>query len=141
MKTCNVCETARPLSDFGVRKTGRIGDLIMPCKPCKVKVHRQKRRANPKHFYEIERKSKFKTQYGITLERYDEMLVSQNGGCAICKEKTPGGRTKNFAVDHCHTTGKVRGLLCTKCNRGLGLFNDRSDLLKLATTYLIGDLL
>jgi len=138
MKTCNVCETARPLSDFGVRKTGRIGDLIMPCKPCKVQVNRQKRRADPRRFYEIERKSKFKTQYGITPEKYDEMLAAQNGGCAICGEKTPGLRTKNFAVDHCHTTGKVRGLLCTKCNRGLGLFNDRSDLLKLATTYLIG---
>jgi len=138
MKTCNVCETARPLSDFGVRKTGRIGDLIMPCKPCKVKVHRQKRRANPAHFLKIERKSKFKNQYGITVEKYDEMLKAQGGGCGICGSKTPSTRTTYFAVDHCHTTGKVRGLLCTKCNRGLGLFNDRSDLLKLATTYLIG---
>jgi hypothetical protein len=138
MKTCNVCETTRPLSDFGLRKSGRIGDLIMPCKPCKAQVNRQKRQANPNRFYEIERKSKFKSQYGITPENYNEMLVAQNGGCAICGEKTPGGRTKNFAVDHCHETGKVRGLLCTKCNRGLGLFNDRSDLLKLATTYLIG---
>ena len=138
MKTCNVCETARPLSDFGVRKTGRIGDLLMPCKPCKVKVHRQKRRANPAHFLKIERKSKFKNQYGITVEKYDEMLKAQGGGCGICGSKTPSTRTTYFAVDHCHTTGKVRGLLCTKCNRGLGLFNDRSDLLKLATTYLIG---
>jgi hypothetical protein len=138
MKTCNVCETVRPLSDFGVRKTGRIGDLIMPCKPCKVKVHRQKRRANPAHFLKIERKSKFKNQYGITVEKYDEMLKAQGGGCGICGSKTPSTRTTYFSVDHCHTTGKVRGLLCTKCNRGLGLFNDRSDLLKLATTYLIG---
>jgi len=137
-KVCTSCNTEKPLSDFGVRKSGRVGDLIMPCKPCKVQAHRTKRRDNPEHYYEIERKSKFKKQYGITIEQYDEMLAAQNGGCAICGEKTPGGRTKNFAVDHCHTTGKVRGLLCTKCNRGLGLFNDRTDLLKLATNYLLG---
>jgi hypothetical protein len=138
MKTCNICETARPLSDFGVRKSGRIGDLIMPCKPCKVQAYRSKRRANPEHYLHIERKSKFKKQYGITIEQYDEMLTAQGGGCAICSTKTPSNRTKYFAVDHCHSTGKVRGLLCMKCNRGLGLFNDKTDLLKLATNYLLG---
>ena len=138
MRTCTSCNTEKPLADFGVRKSGRVGDLIMPCKPCKVQVHRTKRQANPEHYLQIERKSKFKKQYGITLEQYDEIFTAQGGGCAICSAKTPSNRTKYFAVDHCHTTGKVRGLLCTKCNRGLGLFNDRTDLLKLATNYLLG---
>ena len=138
MRTCTSCHTEKSLADFGVRKSGRIGDVIMPCKPCKVKAHRDKRRDNPEHYLQIERKSKFKKQYGITIEQYDEMLAAQGGGCAICSAKTPSNRTKYFAVDHCHTTGKVRGLLCTKCNRGLGLFNDRTDLLKLATNYLLG---
>ena len=112
----------------------------MPCKPCKVKANRDKRIANPEHFLHIERKSKFKNQYGITLEQYDKMLANQNGGCAICGAKTPSNRTKYFAIDHCHATGKVRGLLCMKCNRGLGLFNDRTDLLKSASNYLLGGL-
>lgn len=137
-KVCTSCNTEKPLSVFGVRKSGRVGDLIMPCKPCKVIANRYKRIANKEHFLHIERKSKFKKQYGITIEQYQEMLTAQGGGCAICGTKTPSNRTKYFAVDHCHTTGKVRGLLCTKCNRGLGLFNDRTDLLKLATTYLLG---
>lgn len=138
MRTCTSCNTEKPLADFGVRKSGRIGDLIMPCKPCKVEANRTKRRVNPDYFLHIERKSKFKNIYGITLEQYEQMLEAQGGGCAICNAKTPSARTKYFAVDHCHATSKVRGLLCTKCNRGLGLFNDRTDLLKLATNYLLG---
>jgi hypothetical protein len=139
-KVCTSCNTEKPLSDFSVRKTGRIGDLVMPCKPCRVQAHRTKRRSNPDYYLQIERKSKFKNQYGITIEQYEEMLFSQGGGCGICATKTPSNRTKYFAVDHCHATGKVRGLLCTKCNRGLGLFNDRTDLLKSASNYLLGGL-
>jgi hypothetical protein len=81
-----------------------------------------------------------KQQYGITVEDYDVMLTSQNGGCAICGAEKPGGRTRYFAVDHCHATGDVRGLLCTKCNRGLGLFNDDTGRMERAVKYLKGDL-
>lgn len=67
------------------------------------------------------------------------MLAAQNGGCAICGATEPGGRTRYFPVDHCHTTGIVRGLLCTKCNRGLGLFNDDPERVARAVMYLKGD--
>lgn len=68
-----------------------------------------------------------KTHYGITQSEYDEMNVRQKGLCAICgqKETAQGRREKaprRLAVDHDHTTGKIRGLLCVKCNRGLGRF-------------------
>ena len=75
-------------------------------------------------------------QYGITLAEYNAMLEKQDYKCAICgnEDEVEGRR---LAIDHCHTKGNVRGLLCGKCNRGLGLFYDNLDLLEKAKDYLI----
>lgn len=73
-------------------------------------------------------------KYGITLAEYDAMLKRQGGGCAICGTSENGGR--KLSVDHCHTVGTVRGLLCNRCNYALGQFDDRPELLKRAATYL-----
>lgn len=73
--------------------------------------------------------------YGITQAEYDAMLEKQNGKCAICNN-TDEVEGRKLAIDHCHTTGRVRGLLCGKCNRGLGLFKDNPDLLLKAISYL-----
>ena len=81
-----------------------------------------------------------KHKYGISLEEYKEMLTNQGGKCAICEvteNNTTGDRKDwNFAVDHDHKTGKVRGLLCNNCNRALGLFKDSANLLGEAKKYL-----
>ena len=82
------------------------------------------------------RKYQLKSSYGITEETYLAMLEAQDGACAICNTKTPTGKWKVFAVDHCHTTGKVRGLLCNECNRGMGLLKDSPELLQKAIDYL-----
>jgi hypothetical protein len=74
----------------------------------------------------------FKT-YGITVEEYTAMLDKQDGVCAICKKPD----SKRLSVDHSHQSGKVRGLLCTKCNTALGKFDDSVDLLNTAITYLM----
>jgi translation initiation factor 2 beta subunit (eIF-2beta)/eIF-5 len=66
-------------------------------------------------------------RYGITLEQYNELLEKQLHACAICKEpesQISWGKTKRLAVDHCHKTGKVRGLLCQRCNTTLGRYED-----------------
>jgi hypothetical protein len=74
-------------------------------------------------------------QYGITLDQYNKMLKAQNNKCAICgNEDEVEGR--KLAIDHCHNKGHVRGLLCGKCNRGLGLFYDNPELLQNAINYL-----
>lgn len=75
----------------------------------------------------------------MTVERYDQMLKKQNGVCAICKKADSGGFSfgKKLAIDHDHDTKYVRGLLCQKCNRGLGLFNDNIQRLQSAIKYLI----
>jgi hypothetical protein len=137
-KTCPSCEISLPITAFALNKTGREGQPRAYCKPCGVVKNKLRRKLNPEHVLNIERRSKFKKQYGISLEQYEEMLHNQGYGCAICGTKKPSERTKYFAVDHCHNTGKVRGLLCTKCNRGLGLFNDKTDVLQKAVKYLLG---
>lgn len=73
--------------------------------------------------------------YGIGIEDYYEMLESQGGGCKICGTEDTG-RYKFFSVDHCHDTKKVRGLLCSDCNHGLGSFKDSPGLLDKAKEYL-----
>lgn len=74
-------------------------------------------------------------KYGITQQQYNEMLQEQNNGCAICgKTEEPDGR--RLAIDHCHSTGKVRGVLCNNCNNGLGAFGDNINNIKQAIQYL-----
>lgn len=82
-----------------------------------------------------ERAWKLAKTYGISLDGYQALLVAQGGVCAICK-RPPRGRRKYLAVDHDHETGKIRGLLCTTCNVGLGALSDSPDLLRAALVYL-----
>ena len=82
------------------------------------------------------RKTQLKLLYGLTVEDYNKMLAKQGHCCAICGTGKPTGKWKVFAVDHCHKTGKIRGLLCNECNRGMGLLKDSSDLLRKAADYL-----
>jgi hypothetical protein len=79
---------------------------------------------------------------GVDAQRYQEMLREQNGVCAICHqpETSPdkaSGKTKDLAIDHDHATGAIRALLCSNCNRGLGLFNDSVELLAKARDYVL----
>lgn len=75
-----------------------------------------------------------------TIDCYDAMLQAQKGVCAICQqpERIAGtkGKPKALAIDHCHESGKTRGLLCDACNKGLGCFEDRPERLNLAVLYL-----
>lgn len=80
-------------------------------------------------------KYRLKKVYGITPEEYRKILVEQNYVCAICFESELHQR--NLAVDHNHKTGKVRGLLCQRCNTLLGLGEDNLGILRNATEYLL----
>ena len=73
--------------------------------------------------------------YGITLDEYNNLLTSQDNGCMICEVKHVEGE-KSFPVDRCHTTLKVRGILCQSCNRGIGLMKDNPTLLRSAADYI-----
>lgn len=107
-------------------------------------ANKQWREENPDFFaanYQANRKQRIfnarewtlKRRFGLSLKDYDDMLLAQNGVCAIC-----GGRDKNrrLAVDHCHHTGRVRGLLCRDCNVSLGLMREDCSRLSAAISYL-----
>jgi hypothetical protein len=89
--------------------------------------------------YNNDKNFKLKKAYGISLQDYNELLTKQNGKCSICGVDNNGYYRKKpraFAVDHCHTTSKIRGLLCSDCNTGIGLLKDNIDLLNNAIKYL-----
>ena len=82
-----------------------------------------------------------KYTFGITLEEYNKILSEQNYVCAVCKNPEKeihpqSKKTRKLNVDHCHITGKIRGLLCNSCNRGIGLLKDDPELLLAGVAYL-----
>lgn len=83
------------------------------------------------------RRYQLRVKYGITDAGFDELLAAQGGCCAVCRTANPPGRGQRLHVDHDHATGKVRGLLCTECNVGLGKFKDDPELLRRAAEYLV----
>lgn len=85
-------------------------------------------------FYSVRRRQVLKRKYKLTSEEYDRILAAQDGKCAICYRPPDDDRV--LAVDHCHRTGKVRGLLCGLCNRALGCLGDDTTLLYRAIDYL-----
>jgi hypothetical protein len=76
--------------------------------------------------------------YKVTPEEYDVWLQKQNGRCAICETDTPRGRWACLAVDHCHMTGNIRGLLCSPCNTAIGALGDNEAGLARALAYVRG---
>lgn len=89
--------------------------------------------------YNSSKNSKLLNEYGITFDEFNKMLEKQNYKCKICgKEETKElkGTKWKLSVDHCHKTGKVRGLLCRDCNFAIGLFKDNIKTLENAIQYL-----
>lgn len=88
--------------------------------------------ANPRK----RRDEKLRAAFGIGVDEYDRILASQKGRCAICGAKYADRRRARLAVDHCHETGLIRGLLCSSCNQGIGQFKDDPKRLRNAAAYL-----
>jgi len=139
-RECRKCETVKPFSAFPLRSNGRPSSW---CKECTNEYNRQyvktpegaakKRRAAAE--YNARNPDYFLTRnYGLRPGQYDEMLVSQGGGCAICGTVDPFGR--RLHVDHDHASGKVRGLLCSPCNLGIGKMQDDPARLRAAAAYI-----
>lgn len=135
-KTCRVCDQDKLLEEYYKHVGGKYGvDTI--CKPCNKKktyAYRQDQ-MSPESKYIIARRSALKSKYGMTLEEYEEMFDQQGGVCAICEQQEP--QNKLLAVDHCHQTGKIRGLLCSLCNTAIGKLNDDPRLVLKAADYLL----
>ena len=126
-KSCSKCRLLKPLEQFQTRPTGKPASW---CNACHVNYKREytaKNRDKVSRYWFVSNLKK----YGLTVEQYETMLAGQKGRCAICRKtlKTP-------CVDHCHATGKVRGLLCKHCNNVLGNARDSIETLQRAIQYL-----
>ncbi len=121
---CSSCGERKFTSEFYKDRSKRNG-LTSYCRACQKKAINRRRKKDPVKTRVAERRKMLKTNFGITLEQYDQMFEKQNGVCAICNGINADGR--RLAVDHSHETGKVRGLLCTRCNIGLGTYENRKE--------------
>jgi hypothetical protein len=119
-RTCTNCRETKPATAFHLNGNGR---RLRRCGSC-VNARRPSRPGNrwPKRSPEERRSEKLRQLYGITLEQERQMLAAQDGGCAICGKPAEPGRP--LAVDHCHSSGRVRALLCLGCNTQLGAYEN-----------------
>lgn len=145
-KLCPRCSTVKPLAEFGARR-GKVGEKPRGyCWPCE-KEYLRARNNGPKNAVrrEVSRRSQQRNRgwrlmklYGLTVEEYDAMRDRQGNRCAICKTEEVGGNANHWHVDHDHATGRVRGLLCQRCNMLLGYAKDDHNRLLAAVEYLTG---
>lgn len=128
-KICTICGETKQIDDFSLLKKDkpyRQGE----CKVCKNKKKDVMRRTTGK-----EKNKKLKQVFGITIDDYNKILEQQENKCKICGKEAKT-LNKNLSVDHCHATGKIRGLLCTHCNSLLGFALDNTSILENAIKYL-----
>ena len=129
-KICSSCKEKKPFSNYDKHKLGKFG-LNPVCKSCRLTKQRVSRKENGYT-------ATLKYRYGITYADYCNRLVLQNNKCLICKteldEATLG--SKSPCVDHNHSTGEVRGILCRNCNTAIGHAKEDVTILKAMIEYL-----
>jgi hypothetical protein len=155
MKKCRKCKLPKSLSEFVKDKNTKDG-LSARCRKCRSEDFKKWYTENPEvvkrvraegkerrrdYYNSPERKKIYRERYiertfGIKYEQYDQMLEQQDGKCAICKKPETSSKCSYLSVDHDHKTGKIRGLLCVSCNRGLGMFWDDTLIMEKAINYL-----
>jgi len=144
-KECPKCGQTKPLSEFH-KSSATVHGYQVYCKPCNSARHDAWRRQNLAKMAEDQKRRRqadpgrwheygLKKSYGLERGAFARMLQEQNGCCAICGTDKPGGKGR-FHVDHCHDTGKVRGLLCSSCNLVIGHFHHSVSTLVSAINYL-----
>jgi hypothetical protein len=135
-KTCGKCLIKKPVTGFHRSVRSRDGFAVW-CKECSSANGKNWRNKNKEKCYEVSRKNQLMRNFRITEREYIELLVKQNGECAICGASSADAAGSKLCVDHDHSTGEIRGLLCRRCNAGLGFFNDDKELVKEAASYMM----
>lgn len=140
-KKCPCCGEVKPTTGFTRNKVNGKWGFHSYCKACVNKKTKKYQLDNPEKCKITKRKQNLKKRYGLTVEDIERMLKNQNYKCAICGREIflhgdSVDKNKIARVDHNHETGKVRGLLCNDCNRGIGLLKDNPMLLANAIKYL-----
>ena len=146
IRVCTACNQPKPADAFGKSKGYRDG-LRRQCNQCRsakgrTPAQRERarkwREANRERLRQEDRGLQKRYRYGLSLADIAAILSAQDGRCALCKTDRPGGRYGVFCVDHCHATGRVRGLLCHRCNVALGALGDGPEGLQAALDYVSG---
>lgn len=138
-KQCRKCLEVLPVDKFD-KHTRSADGLQSKCKPCAKQLSYHYRRTDGGLVrFVVARRKNHLSRYRITPEEYDRMLLEQDGLCAICQRpetERRKGILKKLAVDHCHNSGAVRGLLCSACNHAIGKLQDSPAILRRAAEYL-----
>lgn len=140
-KECVVCKELKPvIGKFHFdNRNGRYSTICHNCRADQCRKGMSIRRIVNPADQMARKKGQRLSQYGLTFHEYCNMIGEQGNKCKICNQPPPSNASEKeraLNVDHCHKTSKVRGLLCSKCNIGLGAFKDDIDLLKKAIEYL-----
>ena len=142
MKCCT-CKQDKPVSEFGKNKSRSTG-LQARCLACvRVGVQKWYQTKTPEMTARLNKRGRrwqVLKKYGLSPEEYARLQKEHNGRCAVCGEeeckKSKLGKTHELTVDHDHTTGKVRALLCHRCNVAIGLCKENPDLFRRIIDYL-----
>lgn len=136
MAYCTTCDTYKSPEEFHKARRTPNG-LRFDCKDCAKQRYQENRSNEVKRM----RRRHIATEFGINERTYQELFTAQGGVCAICgkpETKMFRGSVSSLSIDHDHDTGKIRGLLCSSCNLGLGYFKDSIESLSNAIDYLMG---
>lgn len=157
MLMCSKCKRAKLIDEFrkrpGRSESGRRFGRWSHCKSCedeyrksptgrelqntRMRAFTSRLRMNDlPRLRSRERQHNLQRKYGLTIAEYEAMVAAQNGVCAICLKPPTKGNGKKLCIDHCHTTGKIRGLLCCACNSAIGNMEDSIERLESAKEYL-----
>ena len=138
-RRCPRCQEIKPFSEYYTSANSNHG-FDSHCIKCSRELGKLFHEAHPekkREYYERTKRAgrdrKLQQKFGITMEQYEMMLKTQGGMCAICVGRD---RNKDLAVDHCHNTNTVRGLLCGRCNPAIGYLQDDPNLARKAASYL-----
>jgi hypothetical protein len=137
LRLCTTCGVEKELDEFHNYKKGPQGKAYR-CKMCDTIARKAyQARQCPEKARKMRRNRQVRSKYGLEDSDYKAMVESCGNLCEICKgPPTNYQGTETLCIDHCHTTGKIRGLLCNKCNQALGLFQDSTWNLEAAISYL-----
>lgn len=148
VRLCTKCGQRKPTRQFRLRA----GKPISCCKPCESQLASARQRRNTvghraavsrygqkikgTQFAQRGNRIRHLSRYGLSVADYDRMLTAQKGRCAICDRKKLTARSRRLAVDHCHKSGRVRGLLCLACNSALGLLSESAERCEAMARYI-----
>lgn len=135
-KTCISCREVKPLTDFYSVKEGKRSQRPHSyCKPCTNRKQREWDKSHPDRVKARSRRYNLKREYGMSIEDFDQMLARQDGRCSICLSPSPKWK-HGWNIDHCHKTGKIRAILCSNCNKTLGLLGESIPTLHRMIQYI-----